>query len=136
MGQSTHEKAEGSDDMAVDAVDQEARRMAQDAKHQADRALDRIDANQKVIDNALRDQKLFESEMRAAVKDLHDRQIMNYDKLHDEVHAVQTDLAEKITSGNAEIHTRVNSLIRALLGSSLVITVAMVGMAIKTALGW
>lgn len=106
------------EDMADEAVDHIARQLAQDAKHQSDRALDRIDATHEMTKQNAAQQRSFEVEMRASVRDLHDRQIANYDKMHDDLH-----------TKTAELHDRISSLIRAVaFGASGIIATGVIAL--------
>ena len=131
----------------MDAVDHEARRMAQDASNRADRALDRIDANQKSIESAQRRQELFETEMRTNLHAVSDKVTNGHDKLHDEIHHVETetlkrlealsvDVRQEIKSLGEAIHGRINTLIRiAFIGAAGIIVTAL-GTVLMKVLGW
>lgn len=106
-------------------VDHEARRMAQDAKHHAERAIDRIDANQKTIETALTKHDLFEVEMRSSMRDMADRHVNSHQKLNEEIHRVETSLTRAMTDGHGRIHSRINQLL-------LLVLMGLAGLLIKT----
>lgn len=96
---------------ANSTVDHEARRMAQDAKHHAERALDRIDTNQAIIESALNKHELFETEMRTAMRDMTERHISSHQKLNEEIHRIETALRTTFSDGNGRVHSRINQLL-------------------------
>ncbi len=101
--------------MADEAIDHEARRLAQAADGKAERAIDQIQANQTTIRDALRRQETFEVEVRSNMQSLHDKVVEGHMRIE-----------EQITNAMGRVHGRLDTLIRGALIGSLGIVLALV----------
>ncbi len=100
-------QAELEKKMADEAIDHEARRLAQAADGKAERAIDQIQHNQETIRDALRRQETFEVEVRSNMQSLHDKVVEGH-----------TRIEEQIINAMSRVHGRLDTLIRgALIGS-------------------
>ena len=108
-------KTELEKKMADEAVDHEARRLAQAAQGSADRAIDQIQHNQETIRDALRRQEVFEVEVRSNMQSLHDKVVEGH-----------TRIEEQITNAMSRVHGRLDTLIRGALVGALGIVVGLI----------
>ena len=108
-------KTELEKKMVEEAVDHEARRLAQAADGKADRAIDQIQNSQETIRDALRRQETFEVEVRSNMQSLHDKVVEGH-----------TRIEEQITSAIGRVHNRLDTLIRGALIGALGMVIALV----------
>ncbi len=101
--------------MADEAIDHEARRLAQAADNKAERAIDQIQANQTTIRDALRRQEIFETEVRSNMQSLHDKVVDGHMRIE-----------EQITAAMARVHGRLDTIIRGSLVGALGLVIGLV----------
>ncbi len=110
--------------MADEAIDHEARRLAQKAQGIAERAIDQIQANQETIRDALRRQETFEVEVRSNISSLHDKVIEGH-----------TVIGTQINTAVGRVHGRLDLLIRGSLLGAISIVIGLVVYIWKTQVG-
>ena len=101
--------------MVDEAIDHEARRLAQAAAGKAERAIDQIQHNQETIRDALRRQETFEVEVRSNMQSLHDKVVEGH-----------TRIEEQIANAIARVHQRLDTLIRGSLIGALGMVVGLI----------
>jgi hypothetical protein len=110
--------------MVEPAVDHEARRLATEAHSKAELAMVQIENSQKTINDALRRQELFETEVRA-----------NMQNIQDKMTSGLTHVGDQITTAVGRVHGRLDLLIRSALGGTLMLLVGLLVYVWKSSVG-